>query len=245
MAPMSARSRPRTVFREAGARPARRPRRSRWSPCAHSRQELVGEAAPIATHEIRGGGGLRLHARESGDPQGSALLLVHGLSQSDLCWTKQVNGELAAGHRIITFDIRGHGLSEKPSGPEHYADGKLWADDVAAVIRADRPRAAGRGRLVVRRVHRHRLPSRIRRRGEVGGVNLVGAATILRPPRFDHLGPGLLENAPGMWASTSRTNMAAIRPVPARMHSGAARERARGPRRCVGTWWCHQTCEVR
>ena len=36
--------------------------------------------------------------------------------------------------RIVTFDLRGHGLSEKPLGPEHYASGKLWADDLAAVI---------------------------------------------------------------------------------------------------------------
>src|SRR5919197_2338953 len=97
--------------------------------------QLISEtsAKPTATYEIRGGGGLRLHAREWGDPEGPGLLLIHGWSQSDLCWANQVGGELASRFRIITFDLRGHGLSEKPSDPEHYLDDRLWADDLAAV----------------------------------------------------------------------------------------------------------------
>lgn len=171
---------------------------------------LVGEAEPVATHEVRGGGGLRLHAREWGDPQGSALLFVHGLSQSDLCWTKQVNGDLAAGHRIITFDIRGHGLSEKPSGPEHYADGRLWADDVAAVIEQT---GLERPVVVAWSYGGYIVTDFLRAYGDsaIGGINLVGAAAILRPPSFDHLGPGLLENAQDMCALDLGTNIAAIR----------------------------------
>src|SRR5262245_22300071 len=91
-------------------------------------------ARPTATYEIRGAGGLRLHVREWGDPEGRELLLIHGWSQSDLCWAHQVGGDLAAGSRIVTFDLRGHGLSESPSDPDQYADGRLWADDLAAVI---------------------------------------------------------------------------------------------------------------
>jgi hypothetical protein len=73
---------------------------------------VVGTAQPSAIHEIRGGDGIRLHAREWGNPEGPDLLLIHGWSQSDLCWAKQVNGTLAARFRIVTFDLRGHGLSE-------------------------------------------------------------------------------------------------------------------------------------
>jgi non-heme chloroperoxidase len=43
-------------------------------------------AKPTATYEIRGGEGVRLHAREWGDPEGRELLFVHGWSQCDLCW---------------------------------------------------------------------------------------------------------------------------------------------------------------
>jgi len=174
------------------------------------KERLVNGAKPIATHEIRGGGGLRLHAREWGDPQGPALLFVHGLSQSDLCWTKQVNGDLAAAHRIVTFDIRGHGLSEKPSGPEHYADRRLWADDMAAVIEQtglEKP-------VVVAWSYGGYIVTDFLGAfgdGAIGGINLAGAAAILRPPRFDHLGPGLLENAQDMCALDLATNIAAIR----------------------------------
>ena len=78
---------------------------------------------PVATREILGGGGLKLHAREWGNPGGPALLLIHGWSQSDLCWLNQVRGDLASTFRIVTFDLRGHGLSDKPTQPEHYATG--------------------------------------------------------------------------------------------------------------------------
>jgi non-heme chloroperoxidase len=170
----------------------------------------LDRAEPVATHEIRGGGGLRLHAREWGDPDGPALLFIHGLSQSDLCWTKQVNGDLAAGHRIVTFDIRGHGLSEKPSGPEHYADQGLWADDLAAVIEQT---GLERPVLVAWSYGGYIVTDYIRAYGEaaIGGINFVGGGVILSPPSFDHIGPGLLENAQDMSASDLVTNIAAIR----------------------------------
>lgn len=73
-------------------------------------QRPAGAPIPVATHEIRGGGGVRLHAREWGRSDRPALLLIHGWSQSDLCWTKQLSGELTRDFHIVTFDLRGHGL---------------------------------------------------------------------------------------------------------------------------------------
>src|SRR4051812_43165429 len=89
---------------------------------------------PVATREVRGGGGLRLHVREWGDAQGPAIVFVHGWSQSQLCWSRQVAGELTRDFRLVTFDLRGHGMSEKPPEAEHYVVSRLWAEDVAAVI---------------------------------------------------------------------------------------------------------------
>jgi non-heme chloroperoxidase len=165
---------------------------------------------PIATHEIRGGGGLRLHVREWGNPDGPGILFIHGWSQSDLCWLKQLNSDLADTFRIVTFDLRGHGLSEKPGGPEHYADGRLWADDVAAVIDQtglERPTlvAWSYGGFVVADYLRAYGTARI------GAIDLVGAAVVLRPPSFDHLGPGLLENAQEMCVPDIFANIEATR----------------------------------
>jgi non-heme chloroperoxidase len=84
------------------------------------RDSAVGRTSPpvpAVTRGILGGGGVKLHAREWGNPGGPALLFIHGWSQSDLCWQNQVDGDLAEAFRIVTFDLRGHGLSESPPGP--------------------------------------------------------------------------------------------------------------------------------
>jgi non-heme chloroperoxidase len=165
---------------------------------------------PVREYAVRGGGGVTLHAREWGNPDGPAILFVHGWSQCDLCWSLQVAGELAARFRMVTFDHRGHGMSEKPDGVDSYRDGRLWADDVAAVIdetALDKPVlvAWSYGGFVVTdyvRVHGE---------SDVAGVNLVGAAVLLRPPTFEHLGPGLLENAQAACVPDLSANIAAIR----------------------------------
>lgn len=170
----------------------------------------AGTARPVATHEVRGAGGLRLHAREWGNPDGPPLLLIHGISQCDLCWSKQVSGDLARRFRIVTYDIRGHGLSEKPSGPEHYADGRLWAEDVAAVIEQtglERPVLVGwsYGGYIV--------TDFLRAYGDegIGAIDLVGAAMTFGGEGPDHLGPGLLENVQDMCAPDLAANIAATR----------------------------------
>jgi non-heme chloroperoxidase len=170
--------------------------------------EQASSPAPVATYEILGGGGLKIHAREWGNPDGPGILFVHGWSQSDLCWRKQLSGRLVDAFRIVTFDLRGHGLSEKPSAPERYADGRLWADDVAAVIdqtRLERPTlvAWSYGGFVVTDYLRAYGDERI------GAIDLVGAAVVLAPPTFDHLGPGLLENAQDMCVPELSANIAA------------------------------------
>ena len=165
---------------------------------------------PVREYDIRGGGGITLHACEWGNPDGPAILFVHGWSQCDLCWSAQVGGPLAAGFRMVTFDNRGHGMSEKPLDPSSYADERLWADDLAAVIdqtRLERPVvvAWSYGGFIV--------ADYVRAYGDAGiaGIDLVGAAVLLRPPTFDHLGPGLLENAQDSCLPDLRTNITAIR----------------------------------
>ena len=64
----------------------------------------------------------------AGDP----VLLVHGLGSSTLDWEAQV-AVLARHHRVITFDVRGHGRSAKPKQRYSVA---LFAEDTAALIRA-------------------------------------------------------------------------------------------------------------
>ena len=175
-----------------------------------STRELGSCPMPATTHEILGGGGVKLHVREWGDPSGPVLLFIHGWSQSDLCWLNQVHGDLTRTFRIVTFDLRGHGLSEKPPGPEPYADGQLWADDVASVIDQ---KGLERPILVAWSYGGYIVADYLRAYGNsrIGGINLVGAGVLLRPPAFDHIGPGMLENVRGMCARDLAANIAATR----------------------------------
>ena len=166
------------------------------------------ESEPTATRDVRGGGGLRLHVLEWGDPQGPPIVFVHGWSQSQLCWSRQTAGPLADHFRIVTFDLRGHGMSEKPPEAEHYVNAGLWAEDLNAVIELlelDRPV------LVAWSYGGYVVTDYLRAYGQdaIAAVDLVGGA-VLRTPTFDHIGPGLLENAGDACGPDLPTSIAAI-----------------------------------
>jgi len=163
---------------------------------------------PIATHDVRGGGGLRLHVQEWGDRNSPPILFVHGWSQSQLCWSRQTAGLLAEDFRLVTFDLRGHGMSEKPLEAESYVDARHWADDLNAVIvqlELDRPVLVGwsyGGYVVTDYVAAYGDAA-------IAGIDLVGGA-VLRTPSFEHIGPGLLENAGDACGPDLRASIAAM-----------------------------------
>jgi non-heme chloroperoxidase len=130
----------------------------------------------MRTHQIVGGGGVKLHVMETGNPQGRPIVFLHGVSQCYLQWSRQMNSTLAGDHRLIALDMRGHGFSDKP--PSGYDDSKLWADDVNAVLRdldLDHPVLSGwsYGPLVILDYIRHYGEDRL------GGLQFIGAVTKL------------------------------------------------------------------
>jgi pimeloyl-ACP methyl ester carboxylesterase len=78
--------------------------------------------------------GVGLAVQEWGNKSGPEILLIHGLAQSHLSFARQFASPLARDHRIVSFDLRGHGLSDKPLELVFYQDGRRWADDVRAVM---------------------------------------------------------------------------------------------------------------
>jgi 3-oxoadipate enol-lactonase len=62
--------------------------------------------------------------------EGEPLLLIHGLGSSARNWEWQVN-YLAEQYRVITYDLRGHGRSSKPTGPYSI---RGFAEDAAALL---------------------------------------------------------------------------------------------------------------
>lgn len=90
--------------------------------------------------------GVELAVQESGNPDGPAILFIHGLLGSHLNWDAQRASPALQGYRLISYDMRGHGLSGKPHAAAAYREGRRWADDLAAVIagaRADKPVLVG------------------------------------------------------------------------------------------------------
>ena len=146
-------------------------------------------------HTITGGGGIHLHVVETGNPGGRPILFIHGLSQCWLTWSRQLSSDLADRYRLVAMDMRGHGLSEKPR--DGYADSRLWADDVDAVLRAltlDRPVLCGwsYGPLVILDYLRHYGEEAVGGMTFVDGVTKLGseeAASVLSP-EFLNLVPG-------------------------------------------------------
>ncbi len=47
---------------------------------------------------------------------GQPVVLIHGLGSSIKDWEFQVP-ELAQKYQVVTLDLRGHGRSDKPTGP--------------------------------------------------------------------------------------------------------------------------------
>jgi pimeloyl-ACP methyl ester carboxylesterase len=91
---------------------------------------------PGRRHRVKTADGVELEVREWGDPNGPELLLVTGVAQSYLSFVKQYSAPEMQKFRIISFDPRGHGLSDKPFGDEWYQDGKRWSGEVQSVIDA-------------------------------------------------------------------------------------------------------------
>ncbi|GAA1379667.1 alpha/beta fold hydrolase [Pseudonocardia kongjuensis] len=60
-------------------------------------------------------GGARIRVRESGDPAGEPVLLLHGIGRSLEDWDDQ--HALLSGHRVIAADLAGFGYSGRADGP--------------------------------------------------------------------------------------------------------------------------------
>ena len=71
---------------------------------------------------------------EAGNPDGPAILFIHGYSQSLLSWKEQLNDpQMQAKFRMVAFDLRGHGASGKPWAVDAY-ESRDWGNDVAKIM---------------------------------------------------------------------------------------------------------------
>jgi len=74
--------------------------------------------------------GIDLHYERVGE--GQPVLFIHGLGSSSRDWEMQVP-RFSKQYQVITFDLRGHGQSEKPRGPYTMS---LFARDTAELVKS-------------------------------------------------------------------------------------------------------------
>src|SRR5262245_48763862 len=163
-------------------------------------QEQKFKAVSVKTPD-----GLTISAQDWGNPNGPEILFIHGFSQSHLSWIKQVtSSDLAKEFHMVTYDLSGHGNSDKPFEPERYKTSKYWGDEVQAVMDATglkRPVLVGwsyGGRVMADYLTTHGT-------AKLAGLNYVDAGQKSDPSFF---GPNL-RNLPLMASEDLATNIAA------------------------------------
>ena len=134
--------------------------------------------------------GCQLHYEEYG--QGPPVLLLHGLGSSTCDWEHQRKA-LAASYKVILFDLRGHGRSDRPRGPYSIAG---FAEDVIELLAAipevmEIHATSGREDLLVRigAVSHAELQELIQRIVALPGVGHSNTTLALTTPLTYRVGP--------------------------------------------------------
>jgi non-heme chloroperoxidase len=164
-------------------------------------EDMKGKALNVTTPD-----GLTISAQEYGNPNGPGIVFIHGFSQSHLSWMRQTDSDLAKEFHIVTYDLRGHGNSDKPLEAARYRDSKAWGDEVQAVIDAaglKRPVLVGwsyAGRVISDYVATHGA-------GGISAIDFVDASIKFIP---EYVGDNL-KNLPLMASEDMLTNINATR----------------------------------
>ncbi|HEY4442468.1 MAG TPA: alpha/beta hydrolase [Candidatus Elarobacter sp.] len=90
--------------------------------------------------------GVRFHVQRLGPPPevaptGVTIVLIHGLIVDDLSsyYFTLANPLAAAGHDVVLYDLRGHGLSARPVDGYTLRDGIADLDELLTALEIDRP----------------------------------------------------------------------------------------------------------
>jgi non-heme chloroperoxidase len=162
---------------------------------------------PYKSLVARAPDGVSIAVQDWGNPAGPEILFIHGFSQASLSWARQTSSELAKEFHIVTYDLRGHGNSDKPLEPEKYKESKGWADEVRAVMetaKLKRPVLVGwsyGGGVIADYLKVHGA-------GSLAGLNYVDTVSKSDPNYFGEI---WLKVQPLMFSEDLATNIAATR----------------------------------
>lgn len=74
--------------------------------------------------------------QEWGRGGGAEIVLVHGGMGSHHAWGPLLSARALVDARLVSYDLRGHGDSDKPVERAFYDDGARWADELHSVFDA-------------------------------------------------------------------------------------------------------------
>ena len=170
----------------------------------------------IGVRSLRLRSGLRVRAVETGPPSGDAVLLLPGWGSSVYEYRKNLPALAGAGYRAITVDLKGHGLSDKPSDPRQYSLDAM-VDHVLEVMDA----------LELRRAHLigHSLGGAIAAELALRATTRVRSLALIAPVGYHRIWAATLAT----WLSPAVLSPLLDRPTPQWMVRAAVRL-ARGPR---------------
>jgi len=113
-----------------------------WTPDM-DRAEMIARYGGDLARWAEGEAGLKIHYRDQGDPQGPALLLVHGSNASLHTWEPWV-ARLGDAVRIVSLDLPGHALTGPHPRRDYSARAMIAAvDAVVAAAGLERFAIAG------------------------------------------------------------------------------------------------------
>lgn len=136
---------------------------------------------PVKEFRAKTPDGVNISVQEWGNADGPEIIFIHGFLQSHLSWWKQVTDSMLAGKfRVITFDLPGHGGSDKPCDPAIFNTGAHYADTLHAVISASGLKKAV---LVGWSYGTRVVCDYLTKYGDshIGGINFVGSAVSSDP----------------------------------------------------------------
>lgn len=121
--------------------------------------------------------GLRVRVVERGEPSSQPVLLIHGWGCTAYVYRYNMPGLAEAGYRALAFDLKGHGLSDKPLDGDEYTIESMveHVHDVLDALGLDRPALVGHsmgGSLIYHFASRY--PERVRCLGLLSPVGLNG-----------------------------------------------------------------------
>lgn len=172
--------------------------------------------------------GMRLRVLESGPANGAGVVLLHGWGACVYSFDAMIPALAGAGYRVVTFDLPGHGLSDKPLDPALYTIESLVrvVQRIATDAGLQRYSVVGHSMGAAMAVAMARHPSRTVDRIALIGPVGVGRAPFIVPVRL--LSPRVVE--PITPAVISRTTIELV----LRFGSGGWK---RPKRRDVDQYW--------